>query len=197
MDTDKMKLSGENQDELLDGCIEGNRKCQEAIYSALYGKMMGVCLRYTRDADEAKDILQEGFIKVFTKIEKFNREGSFEGWVRRIVVNTAIDELRKKKNTLTINESESNVLLNYSNEVEEDEEDDSIYGQIKPEYIIEAMQELSPAYQTVFNLYVMENYSHQEIAEVLEISVGTSKSNLSKAKQNLKKILEKNYLSKT
>lgn len=191
-----MKLSGKNQNEIIDGCIEGNRKCQEIIYHAFYGKMMAVCLRYTRDADEAKDILQEGFIKVFTKLDKYNKDGSFEGWIRRIVVNTAIDELRRKKKANTINESDNNVLLNYSEEVDNPDEDDSIYGQIKPQHIVEAMQQLSPAYQTVFNLYVMENYTHQEIAEVLDISVGTSKSNLSKAKQNLKKILEKEYLSK-
>lgn len=192
-----MRLSGKNQDEVIDGCIAGDRICQEAVYEAFYGKMMSVCLRYTRDSDEAKDILQEGFIKVFTKIEKFNRDGSFEGWVRRIVVNTAIDELRKKKNAKTVNESESDVLSNYGEEVEDPDEDESIYSVIKPQHIVEAMQQLSPAYQAVFNLYVMENYSHQEIAEELGISVGTSKSNLSKAKQNLKKILEREYLSKT
>jgi RNA polymerase sigma-70 factor (ECF subfamily) len=151
--------------------------------------MMGVCRRYARDEDTAKDMLQEGFIKIFDKMHLFKRDGSFEGWMRRIMVNTSIDHFRKaKKDPLLVADD---ARLKDEEPYEDVSEDESIYSQLKINDVVDAVEDLSPAYQTVFNLYVMENYSHKEIAEILGISEGTSKSNLAKAKRNLKKILLK------
>lgn len=176
---------------LIENCIKGRSDAQQAFYKYFYGKMMGVCLRYAKNPDDAKDILHDGFIKVFNNLHKFKFDGSIEGWVRRIIVNTAIDSLRKDKNTYSIDE-------NYD-VVDEDSlpEEDNFYEQFSSNDIVEAIQNLSPAYKAVFNLYVIEGYSHQEIAEELNISIGSSKSNLAKAKRNLKiellKKLKKSY----
>ena len=180
---------------IIDGCIAGERRSQQRVYELFYGKMMAVCLRYTKNHDQAKDILQDGFIKVFRSMEKFNRDGSFEGWIRRIMVNTAIDYFRRTKNSYLLlgeersiedfgDQDEEDVL----EDVEQEEEAD-----LKPADVINAMQKLTPAYRTVFNLYVFEEMTHKEIADSLGISIGTSKSNLAKAKQNLKKLLKKEH----
>ena len=192
----QMKLTDAELQEAVKKCLNGERSGQEAIFKALYGKMMSVCMRFTRDRDSAGDLVQEGFIKVFQKLGDFGFNGSFEGWVRRIMVNQAIDSTRKTKHTFELidnyqyNDSEDD---QESNELEMDESSpefmDAIMDQVSPDLIIEAMQSLSPAYRAVFNLYAIENYSHQQIADELNISVGTSKSNYAKAKQNLKKIL--------
>lgn len=175
---------------LVNGCVRNNRKSQEAIYKMFYGKMMAVCKRYTRNEDQAKDILQDGFIKVFKNIEKFGFNGSFEGWVRRIIVNTAIDFTRKAKNDyLLMNEDQS--IEDFENDLLDEGEEEEYDNPLKVADVIKGMEKLSTAYRTVFNLYVFENYSHQEIADALGISVGTSKSNLAKARGNLKKILIK------
>lgn len=171
---------------LIEGCAKGDRVCQQKIFEALYGKMMGVCLRYISDREEAKDVLQDGFIKVFGNISRYDHSGSFEGWVRRIIVNTAIDQLRRNKNIFQSMDNE--LALNNLSE-EPLEEEASMYPQLKTSEVMEAIQRLSPAYRTVFNLYVIEGYNHQQIADTLGISVGASKSNLSKAKQNLQKYL--------
>lgn len=179
---------------LIDGCIKGDRKCQQIVYESYYGKMKSLCLRYARDADEAQDLLQDGFMKVFTKIGKYNQQGSFEGWMRRIIVNNAIDHYRRKKNDFVF--TDSDYVLDANAEHEEVDDYDAESSEIKVNQIVEAIQQLSPAYRAVFNLYVMEDYSHKQISEQLGISVGTSKSNLAKAKANLKKILEKEYIRK-
>lgn len=157
----------------------------------LYGKMMAVCRRYTNNDDHAKDILQDGFIKLFKNIEKFNFEGSFEGWVRRIVVNTAIDYVRRSKNDFLLANENQSVEDFQENLPEDAPEDTPLEYTLEVGDIREGMEKLSTAYRMVFNLYVFENYSHQEISEALHISVGTSKSNLAKARANLKKILTK------
>jgi len=181
-------MSQDELEQLIRGCIRGNAKSQEALYKRLYGVMMAVCLRYTKDHDQAQDILQEGFIKVFGKLNRFNFEGSFEGWVRRIMVNTAIDFFRKKKTDFSLlGENES--LERYADVIDGEDEDERQEYDFEPNQIIRAMQDLTPAYRTIFNLYVFENHTHNEIAEKLGISVGTSKSNFAKAKRNLKKIL--------
>lgn len=178
--------------QLIKGCLEGDRKAQQAVYKLLYGKMKVVCMRYTRDTDQALDVLQEGFIKVFQNMERYSGAGSFEGWVRRIMVNLSIDRFRKQKNDLLLlNGSMS--IEDYEDQVEDEADVESEDYDFTPEQILEAMQQLSPAYKTVFNLYVFENYTHQDIAEALSISIGTSKSNFAKAKRNMKKILLKNY----
>lgn len=174
--------------QLVEGCKNQSRIAQQEVFEKLYGKLFGLCLRYADNDDEAKDILQNGFIKVFGSIGNYKGDGSFEGWIKRIVVNTAIDNYRRKKTKPVVTDSELTDRLGDETEYEED--DESIYEQIPVKLVLEAVQELSPAYQTVFNLYVLEGYSHNEIAEMLEISVGTSKSNLSKARLNLRKMLK-------
>lgn len=150
-------------------------------------------MRYTRDNDQAMDVVQEGFVKVFGNLDKYTGVGSFEGWIRRIMVNLSIDRFRKLKHDFVLLSDNRNVE-DWEEEVEEENQDeeemDAIYD-IRPEQIIDAMQQLSPAYRTVFNLYVYENYTHQDIAEALGISVGTSKSNYAKARKNIKKLLLK------
>ncbi len=161
-----------------------------------YGKMKGICMRYTRDNDQAMDIVQDGFIKAFNSLERYTGIGSFEGWMRRIIVNLCIDRFRKMKRDFILLDDGAS-LENYEEETEDNqnEEDNEIYN-ITQEQIVEAMQQLSPAYRTVFNLYVFENYSHQDIAEALEISIGTSKSNYAKARKNMKKLLSKTLQNK-
>jgi RNA polymerase sigma-70 factor (ECF subfamily) len=180
---------------IIDGCISGERKSQQRVYELFYGKMMAVCLRYTKNHDQAKDILQDGFIKVFRSMDAFNRAGSFEGWIRRIMVNTAIDYFRRAKNSYLLLGEERSIEDFGDMDVEdtlEDRQEDEL-PDLKPADVINAMQKLTPAYRTVFNLYVFEEMTHKEIAEVLGINIGTSKSNLAKAKQNLKKLLKKEH----
>jgi RNA polymerase sigma-70 factor (ECF subfamily) len=178
--------------QLIQGCLSGDRRSQQAVYKLLYGKMKAVCLRYTKDSDQAMDVLQEGFIKVFQNMGRYTGVGSFEGWVRRIMVNLSIDRFRKQKNDfLLLNGNMS--PEDFEDEIEDEEDESAVDYDFKPSQIIEAMQQLSPAYRTVFNLYVFENYAHQDIADSLGISVGTSKSNYAKAKRNMKKILLKNF----
>ncbi len=178
--------------QLIQGCLNGDRRSQQAVYKLLYGKMKAVCLRYTKDSDQAMDVLQEGFIKVFQNMEKYTGVGSFEGWVRRIMVNLSIDRFRKQKNDFLLLNSNMSPE-DFEDEIEDEEDENAVDYDFKPSQIIEAMQQLSPAYRTVFNLYVFENYTHQDIADSLGISVGTSKSNYAKAKRNMKKILLKNF----
>jgi RNA polymerase sigma-70 factor (ECF subfamily) len=172
--------------EIIKGCLKNDRACQKMLYERFYGKMMGVCMRYAKDRDEAKDILHEGYIKVFDKLKNFGSKGSFEGWIRRIMVNTAIDHLRRNKHEYLI---VNTVYASDQGASITDEPDDNIINRVDQEEVMKAVQNLSPAYRAVFNLYVIEEYSHKEISEILDISEGTSKSNLAKAKFNLKKNL--------
>ncbi|TAG85254.1 MAG: RNA polymerase sigma factor, partial [Bacteroidetes bacterium] len=166
---------------ILEGCQNGKSEYQEKFYQLFYGKMMAIAMRYAKDADEAKDILQEGFIKVFGSIKQFKGEGSLEGWVKRIMVNTAINfyNKNKKNNTTSFEDNlvENNALENQM--TDEDLEDDSLNNLTYDEILV-FIRKLPPAYQTVFNLYVIEQYSHKEIANLLHINEGTSKSNLAK-----------------
>lgn len=177
---------------LIEGSLKGDRRSQQAIYKMYYGKMKAVCLRYATSADEAKDIVQDGFIKVFSQLSRYEGNGSFEGWIRRIMVNLAIDYYRKKKHHFEIDIENSSALREEAedsyDEVQGGEED----YDFQPHEIVAAMQLLSPVYRTVFNLYVFENFSHQDIADQLGISVGTSKSNFAKAKKNMRKLLLNN-----
>jgi RNA polymerase sigma-70 factor (ECF subfamily) len=184
-----------SQQELIDGCLKGDSRSQHAIYKMYYGKMKAVCLRYASSTDEAKDMVQDGFIRVFSSLEKFEGNGSLEGWIRRIMVNLSIDQYRKKKHHVDLDLENSKHLVEENTEEEDDLESD-IYD-FQPHHIVEAMQQLTPVYRTVFNLYVFENFSHQEISEKLGISLGTSKSNYSKAKKNMKKILLKNKINES
>lgn len=166
---------------LLQSCREGNRKSQEMLYRQFYGYAMSVCMRYTRTRDEAIEVLNDGFMKVFTKSEKYDPERSFKGWLRRIMINTALDFYRQQ------------VKHYFHEDVSEAAHtpvDETALGKLEHEELITLVQQLSPAYRMVFNLYVIDGYSHEEIAEKLEISVGTSKSNLARARENLKNMLK-------
>jgi len=172
---------------LAQNCAKGERKAQEKLFKLFYGRMLPVCMRYAENTEHAKDMLQDSFIKIFNKIKTYDGKGSLEGWIRRIVVNNAIDEYRRKKKDFLKVESMDNIQ---SHDIEEEEEQEF---EFKPSQIIEAMQELTPAYRAVFNLYIFEELTHREIAEKLGISQGTSKSNLAKAKRNLKSILLRDF----
>lgn len=187
-----MHPTNKELNELIAGCLKSDRKSQEKIYKLFYGKMLSVCMRYTNNIDQGKDLVQEGFIKVFGNLHKYKSDGSFEGWVRRIFVNNAIDSFRRKKHQDIIPDDDYQVL-NLADDKDEHAFLDKQEETIQPKHVVEAMRQLSPAYQMVFNLYVMENYSHQEIADELGISVGTSKSNLAKARMNMRKLLKKQF----
>lgn len=175
---------------IIAACKKSDRRAQQQLFSLFYGKMMAVCLRYIHDRDSAQEVLQEGFIKVFDNIKGYDSKGSFEGWVRRIMANCAIDFIRKvRKDTLLTDDDRD-----FRQATTDEEEDDWEMTTIKAEVAMEAIQQLSPAYRTVFNLYVIEEYTHREIAELLGISEGTSKSNLSKAKMNLQLYLNKKFI---
>lgn len=192
---DKTVENKEKLNKIIDGCLQQKRKYQEELFKLFYGKMLGVSMRYTKDQDTASEIVQTSFIKIFEKLNLFDNKGNFEGWIKRIVINTAIDFIRKsKKDPYVNNLNEDYSLSNVEEKVFEEEEELEL-SQLKNELIIKAIQSLSPAYQTVFNLYVIEDYSHKEIAELLNISEGTSKSNLSKAKVNLQKILKNEFIN--
>lgn len=186
----------ENREQLkaiIDGCLQNNRRSQEELFKLFYGKMLSVCMRYTNDKDNAQEILQEGFIKIFEKLGAFDYKGSFEGWIRRIIANTAIDSIRKSKKDPYLSDKDEDFKLGAENLMEEREKLETI--DLKAEVAMEAIQQLSPAYRAVFNLYVLEDYSHKEIGEILGISEGTSKSNLAKARMNLQKILSDKFMN--
>ncbi|WDF69236.1 sigma-70 family RNA polymerase sigma factor [Sphingobacterium oryzagri] len=167
---------------LWSGCLKGERKAQFGLYQLFSKKMYTVCLRYARSEDDANDILQLGFIKVFQKCTFFDNKGSLEGWIRKIMVNTAIENHRKHS-------------LAYFESVEE--KHDSIAGSLQTENnvqykdLLSIIQTLPLGYRTIFNLYVIDGYSHREIAEQLAISESNSKSQLSRARQWLKEKLVK------
>lgn len=170
------------ESDLISGCIDGNRRMQEELYRRFSPRMYAVCLRYAGRAEEAEDILQEGFIKIFKKLNTFRSEGSFEGWIRRIFVNTAIEHFRRKRYLQPVTEKEENTLEgNYL----------SVLDNLAERDILELVQQLSPGYRTVFNMYVVEGYTHKEIGEMLGISEGTSKSQLSRAKVILQDMVKK------
>jgi RNA polymerase sigma-70 factor (ECF subfamily) len=155
---------------------------QFELYQQFAPKMYGVCLRYAGNAEEAEDILQEGFIKIFNKIGSYRGDGSFEGWIRRIFVNTAIEHFRKKTYLQPLTEVEENTMEGKYL---------SVLDNLAEKDIIQLVQQLSPGYRTVFNMYVVEGYTHKQIAEALGISEGTSKSQLSRAKQILQDMVKR------
>jgi RNA polymerase sigma-70 factor (ECF subfamily) len=169
---------------VVTGCSNGDSNYQQLLYKHMYSKMMAVCYRYSARPEDAKDLFQDGFIKVFEKIEKFNFKGSLEGWIRRIMVNHAIDYYRKNKNKFAMSET-----LMQAENIPSNELDEGFFDDVKAKDLLDLVQKLSPVYRTVFNLYVLDDYSHNDISEELGISVGTSKSNLSKAKKNLKELV--------
>ena len=167
--------------DLIKGCLENDRRMQQELYNRFAPKMYGVCLRYTGNADDAQDVLQDGFVKVFRKLDSFRSEGSFEGWIRRVFVNTAIEHFRRKHYMQPVTEREENTL--------ESKTLTALDG-LSEKDILKLVQQLAPGYRAVFNLYVVEGYSHKEIADMLDISEGTSKSQLSRAKVILQDMIK-------
>lgn len=169
-------------DDLLLGCQKGDRKMQELLYKQTFGKMMAVCVRYAKDRTDAEDVLQLGYIKVFTKIKDFKNEGSFEGWIRRIMVNTSIENFRESQRSLKVVE------------LDEAFEQPSVgfdFSRLGMEDLLKAIGTLADGYRMVFNMYAIEGYSHREIAAELGISEGASKSQLSRARAILKQYIIK------
>ena len=174
-------------DELIAGCIQKDRLAQKYLYKNLYSPMFAVAMRYSKDEDMATFILNNSFLKVFTKIESHNTNSSFHGWVKRIVVNTALDEIRKNKkhsNQLQIEEIQEPALT------------ENILDKLKAEDLLKAIQTLPGLTNAVFNLYTIEGYKHHEIAEKLSIPEGTSKWHVSQGRKLLKKKLA-HYLTET
>lgn len=174
----------EATDSIIKGCTEGHKKSQEQLYKLYSRKMYAVCLMYAKDHDTAQDILQESFIKVFQNIQTFQNKGSFEGWIRRIVVNTALERYRKNHFLYPVSE-----VSDYTEEASYQD----IMSDINAQDLLTIIQELTPQYRMVFNLYAIEGYSHQEISQMLSISEGTSKSNLSRARKILQEKVETKY----
>jgi len=168
-------MSGE---QLIKGCLNGNRRAQQELYNLYSPKMMGLCLRYVSDRETARDLLQEGFIKVFTSLQLYSGLGPFEAWMRMIFVNVAIEHLRKKDILRDSVALES--LKEYA--VEE-----TVVSKLSAEAILEMVQQLPPGYRTIFNLYAIEGYSHKEIGAKLHISEASSRSQYARARQWLKR----------
>lgn len=171
-------------------CALNSRESQKILYSSFYGYAMAICDRYTNNQEDAVEILNDGFLKIFKEIHRYSPAyadvvSSFKGWLRKIMIYTAIDHFRKNQKHQVVTELD-NVVYQVP-AINEDALD-----KLSHEEIIRAIQELSPGYRTVLNLFIIEGMSHEEIAQQLEISVGTSKSNLSKARRQLQKILFKN-----
>jgi RNA polymerase sigma-70 factor (ECF subfamily) len=184
----------DNVKEIIEGCINNDRKYQEMLFKYFYGRMFAVCLTYVNDEDEATDILQEGFIKVFNSINKFNSlsGAQLHSWIKRIISNTAIDYLRvRKRLKFTPMETVGNTI-SVPNEIEEMEFMEET--DLKASKALELISQLSPAYRTIFVMFAIEDYSHKEIAEMLGISEGTSKSNFFKARNKVKTLLQKEFV---
>lgn len=175
-----MELSEQN---LLSGCLNQDKVCQKALYEKYKVTLFRVCLRYAKDRMEAEDMLQDGFIKIFTDLHQFNAKGALGAWMRRVVVNVALQHIRKHKKFQAIVD-----LEHISNEYQTGE---VAITNLNAEALVSLIQKLPAGYRTVFNLYVIEGYSHKEIAKLLNINENTSKSQLSKAKATLRNQLQK------
>lgn len=179
-----MRYILEDLKQIIQDCAGGNVRAQEKLYRHFAPKMFGVCLRYSKDNTEAEDTLQEGFIKVFTKIKSFRYQGSFEGWMRRIMVNVALEKYRKQKLMYPVEDMSVYEKRHLSEDV---------LDSISVKELIAVIQELTPRYRMVFNLYVIEGFSHDEISKEMNISVGTSKSNLARARAVLQSKVKQLY----
>ena len=176
-------FQGNTEEQIREGCVKGDCKYQQMLYNMFASKMFSVCLRYANEYNSAQDLLQEGFVKVFKNVEKFRGEGSFEGWVRRIFVNTAIEHYRKQVNLYALHDTEARGYEFY---------EENALETLKQEDIMKMIQKLSDGYRTVFNLYVIEGFSHKEIGGMMGISEGTSKSQLARARYLLQRMITEN-----
>lgn len=173
-------------EEIIKGCKSGKIKSQEKLYNLYSEELFGLCLYYSKDNTQAEDIMHDGFLKIFKNIDSYRYQGSFEGWMRRIMVNTALEKFRREKHLhpiTDIDHSDTEVF-----------KEDQI-SQINTKDLMQLIQALSPKYRMVFNLYAIEGYSHKEISEMMGISVGTSKSNLARARVILQKNVKKYFYS--
>jgi RNA polymerase sigma factor (sigma-70 family) len=170
---------------ILAQCIDKQPKAQKELFDLLAPKMYAICLRYAQDNDEAKDILQEGFIKVFGNIEKFEHKGSFEGWVKRIFINTSIEFYRR---------SQRENMVDSIDDVAEQSIDSHTLSALKAADLMQLINGMPKGYKTVFNLFAIEGFHHDEIAKMLNISENTSKSQLHKARLHLQELVLKKNL---
>jgi RNA polymerase sigma factor (sigma-70 family) len=181
----------ERTNTILIGCKKLHRESQKQLYEEYYAYALSICLRYADNRDEASEILNDGFMKIFNNVKVFDLSKAFKPWLRKIMVNTAINHFHHKQRKIQADEIQ---VAKHESDTE------SIISGISYQEIIAMLQKLPPAYRTVFNLHVLEGYKHEEIARMLNISVGTSKSNLFKAKESLKKIMndffEADYVEK-
>lgn len=176
-------LPNENPEELLQKSVRGDRKSQEKLYRQFYGFAMSVCMRYTQSRDEALEIVNDGFLKIFSKGDQYDSKYPFKAWFRRIIVNTALDFYRSQQKHY-FHENIEEAFEVFSN-------DSSPLSQLNHEEIIMLIQRLPSGYKMVFNLFVIDGFSHEEISNQLGISIGTSKSNLSRAREALRKMILK------
>ena len=178
-------------DQLINDCKNNDAKAQEQIYKLFAPKFFGVCLKYSANYAEAEDNMQDGFIIIFKKIEQFNFKGSFEGWAKRIMINNALQKYRSQVRFLEV--VNDNIFEEDIPEIDDEN--------VSLDYLMQIIQELPDRYRMVFNLYVLDGYSHKEIAEMLEITTGTTKSNLARARMILKEKIDhhtgKNILPST
>ena len=172
-----------NIQQLVEDCKKNKPKAQAQVYQLYAGKLYTACYKYSRNKQEAEDNLHDGFITIFNKIQQFQNKGSFEGWMKRIVINTTLAKYRKEK-----------VFQLVTEEIEDEVQVEIEESEIKIDDLLQLIQELPDRYRLVFNLYVLDGFSHKEIAEMLNISDGTSKSNLSRARMILKNKLENNEI---
>ena len=166
--------SAMTDEQLLEAILRQDAKAQRLLYERFARKMFGVCLRYTRNKEEAEDYLQDGFLKVFQKLSSFKKEGSLEGWIRRVIVNTCLDHIRNQK-----------LQWNELDELNEPVEAAVVMDKLHATDLLELIRQLPPGFRTVFNLYAIEGYSHKEIGGLLNISEGTSKSQFARARASL------------
>lgn len=171
-------------EELIKACIRKSASAQKELFNRYSRKMMGVCMRYAEDSLEAQDIMQDGFIKVFNSMESFHYQGSLEGWVKRIMINTALDNFRRNKKRKYAVELDSEDAM-------EIKEEDNIVEGITNKFLLKLIHNLPEGYRVIFNMFAIEGYSHKEIAAELGISVNTSKSQYSRARAYLQKELAK------
>ncbi|QWX83662.1 sigma-70 family RNA polymerase sigma factor [Cellulophaga sp. HaHaR_3_176] len=166
-------------EELINNCKKGNRKAQEQLYRDYSRVLFGVCLKYSKNKTEAEDNLHDSFLIIYKKIDQFKYSGSFEGWLKRITVNTVLQKYRKDSSLSLVSE-----------EIEEEVEVETSYLDISLPKLLNYIQNLPNKYRITFNMYVLDGYSHNEISEMLGTSVGTSKSNLARARKILKEKIE-------
>ena len=170
--------------ELISGCKKGERKSQSLLYKKYSGVLFGICLKYSRNKVEAEDNLHDCFMTIYDKIGQYKSKGSFEGWMKRIAINTVLQKYRKEQYLNVVNDN-----------LVEEIDLDTTYGEVSLQTLLKYIQELPNKYRLTFNLYVLDGYSHKEISEMLGTSMGTSKSNLARARMILREKIKKENIN--